>query len=129
MAFFMSEDGRLVIMRKRKALITAMITAVLTIALVFGQINGNEFLKADVVFVDVGQGDCIHFRTEDGRNYMIDGGGSVDYNVGKKVLMPYLLKNGIRRLDGIFVTHLHADHYKGAAELCRDCLLYTSRCV
>ena len=120
MAFFMSEDGRLVIMRKRKALITAMITAVLTIALVFGQINGNEFLKADVVFVDVGQGDCIHFRTEDGRNYMIDGGGSVDYNVGKKVLMPYLLKNGIRRLDGIFVTHLHADHYKGAAELCRE---------
>ena len=72
------------------------------------------------MFVDVGQGDCIHFRTDDGKNYLIDGGGSLNSNIGKKVLKPYLLKNGVRKLDGIFVSHLHMDHYKGAAELCRE---------
>lgn len=42
------------------------------------------------------------------------------YSVGKQVLKPYLLKNGVRKLDGIFVTHLHTDHYRGAAELCGE---------
>ena len=31
--------------------------------------------KARIVFVDVGQGDCMHFKTEEGKNYLIDGGG------------------------------------------------------
>ncbi len=62
----------------------------------------------------------MHIRTEDGRNYLLDGGGKIDYNLGKKTLKPYLLKNGVRRLDGAFVTHLHTDHYKGIAELCQE---------
>ena len=43
-----------------------------------------------------------------------------DYSVGKKILKPYLLKNGVGKIDGAFVTHLHTDHYKGIAELCRE---------
>ena len=35
-------------------------------------------------------------------------------------MKPYLLKNGVKKLDGAFVTHLHTDHYKGIAELCRE---------
>lgn len=42
------------------------------------------------------------------------------YNVGKKTLKPYLLKNGAASVDGAFITHLHTDHYKGIAELCRE---------
>ncbi|MCL1895192.1 MAG: ComEC/Rec2 family competence protein [Clostridiales bacterium] len=68
-------------------------------------------------FVDVGQGDCLHIRTADGRNYLMDGGGNFDYNVGKNVLAPYLLKNGVTKLDGVFVSHLHMDHFKGLVEL------------
>jgi beta-lactamase superfamily II metal-dependent hydrolase len=73
--------------------------------------------RSSLVFVDVGQGDCLHVRTPDGRNYLIDGGGSVDYNVGAKTLLPYLLKNGVGRLDGVFATHLHTDHWRGLCEL------------
>ncbi|MDR0356891.1 MAG: ComEC/Rec2 family competence protein, partial [Clostridiales Family XIII bacterium] len=73
--------------------------------------------KSDLVFADVGQGDCLHIRTPDGRNYLIDGGGQADYDVGKNVLLPYLLKNGVRKLDGVFISHLHTDHYKGIREL------------
>ena len=68
-------------------------------------------------FVDVGQGDCLHIRTADGRNYLMDGGGSYGYDVGKNILAPYLLKNGVTSLDGVFVSHLHMDHFKGLAEL------------
>jgi competence protein ComEC len=65
----------------------------------------------------VGQGDCLHVRTPDGKNYLVDGGGAVDYDVGKNVLYEYLMKNGIGKLDGVFVTHLHTDHMKGITEL------------
>jgi competence protein ComEC len=73
--------------------------------------------RSSLVFVDVGQGDCLHIRTPDGRNYLVDGGGSVDYNVGAKTLLPYLLKNGVGHLDGVFATHLHTDHWRGLCEL------------
>jgi len=72
---------------------------------------------APYTFVDVGQGDCLHIKTADGRNYLMDGGGKYDYNVGKNILEPYLLKNGVGRLDGVFVSHLHMDHFKGLVEL------------
>ena len=62
----------------------------------------------------------MHIKAKDGKNYLVDGGGKIDYDLGKKTLKPYLLKNGVRRLDGAFVTHLHTDHYKGVAELCRE---------
>ena len=120
MLLFLSEEGRLLIMRKRKALLSCMAAAAVVLSMAFGAVCGSGFRNADVVFVDVGQGDCIHFRTDDGKNYLIDGGGSLNSNIGKKVLKPYLLKNGVRKLDGIFVSHLHMDHYKGAAELCRE---------
>lgn len=70
----------------------------------------------DMIFVDVGQGDCMHIKT--GRkNILIDGGGSADYNVGKNKLKPYLLKNGVASLDAAIATHRHTDHYKGLTEL------------
>jgi beta-lactamase superfamily II metal-dependent hydrolase len=72
---------------------------------------------SQLTFVDVGQGDCLHIRTSDGKNYLVDGGGSADYNIGKKTVLPYLLKNGVRHLDGVFVSHLHTDHFKGITEL------------
>lgn len=70
----------------------------------------------ELIFADVGQGDCIHIRAG-GKNILIDGGGKSEYNVGKKTLKPYLLKNGVRRLDAAIATHKHTDHYKGLSEL------------
>lgn len=76
--------------------------------------------KVDLTFVSVGQGDCLHIRTPKGKNILIDGGGSIDYDVGRKILMPYLLKNGAAKIDLALVTHLHADHFYGIAELCQE---------
>ena len=70
--------------------------------------------------MDVGQGDCIHLRA--GRkNILIDGGGKIEYNTGKRTLKPYLLKNGAGKIDAALATHLHTDHYKGLTEL-QECM-------
>ena len=42
------------------------------------------------------------------------------YNVGRNILMPYLLHSGAGSVDTALVTHLHADHYKGIAELAEE---------
>ena len=66
-----------------------------------------------VFFIDVGQGDCTLIQTTNHKNIMIDSGGTEnleEYDVGKKVLVPYLLARGITKLDYIMVSHFHADH-------------------
>lgn len=80
----------------------------------------KEYDKANLVFIDVGQGDSLHIRTPKGKNILIDGGGSLEYDVGKKILLPYLLKNGVKKVDLAIVTHLHEDHYGGIQSLARS---------
>jgi competence protein ComEC len=71
--------------------------------------------------IDVGQGDGIHIKTPDGKNILIDGGGSVmkERDVGKDILYPYFMKNGVSAIDLAIVTHLHEDHYEGLSSLSR----------
>lgn len=89
-------------------------------------VSFNNYYKqnrADITFIDVGQGDGIHVRLSNGKNLLIDGGGNENYfggesyNVGKNVLAPYFLKNGVGKIDYYVATHLHTDHFKGAKEL------------
>ncbi len=70
-----------------------------------------------VVYTYAPQGDCLHIRTPEGRNILIDGGGNQNYKVGEKILLPYLLKNGVKKIDLAIVTHLHDDHYLGIEQL------------
>jgi competence protein ComEC len=104
-------------MRRRVKYARVIPAFILIAVLLIGSVPTVQQNRAAYTFVDVGQGDCLHIRTPDGRNYLMDGGGKSDYNVGRNVLAPYLLKNGVRRLDGIFVSHLHTDHVKGLAEI------------
>ncbi|MBQ4507137.1 MAG: DNA internalization-related competence protein ComEC/Rec2 [Firmicutes bacterium] len=69
-------------------------------------------------FVDVGQGDCVHVTSE-GLSVLVDGGGSFYSSVGEDTLLPYFLKNGVKRIDLAFVTHPDMDHSKGLEELSR----------
>ena len=117
---FVSEEGRLLFLRKKWGNIAILTVLAVAASIVFGVAAGNDFKDSDVVFVDVGQGDCIHFRSGRNGDYLVDGGGSINYDVGSKTLKPYLLKNGASSIDGAFITHLHTDHYKGVAELCRE---------
>ena len=69
-----------------------------------------------LVFLDVGQGDSIHINI-DGKNILVDGGGTWGGDIAKKTLRPYLLKNGVSKLDLAIVTHSDLDHSKGIQQL------------
>ena len=48
------------------------------------------------------------------KTIIIDGGGSDDnYDVGKSILLPYLLTKKINRIDYMFISHMDSDHCKG----------------
>lgn len=78
----------------------------------------------DVVFLDVGQGDCAFIRTYSGKTVLIDGGGSANpYNIskiGERAVIPFLLDSGIGSLDAVVATHPHSDHIQGLADVLKE---------
>jgi competence protein ComEC len=68
-----------------------------------------------VSFPDVGQGDCALIELPDGQTVLIDGGGTRDnrFDIGRRVLAPYLWNKGIRKLDLVVLSHPHPDHMNG----------------
>ena len=135
-----SEWTRVMLLRKEtKTVLKQGILLLMPVAMLFSCLF-DTISDDEIVFVAVGQGDCVHIRTE-GHDVLIDGGGQVSYgsknndagaegistgnsnedngyNVGKSILMPYLLHSGADNIDIALVTHLHTDHYKGITELC-----------
>ena len=78
----------------------------------------------EVVTLDVGQGDAAVVRFPDNRILLIDGGirrtyynekkqEMTDYDVGKRIIEPYLDYHGIRKLDTVVLTHPDLDHGGG----------------
>jgi len=66
--------------------------------------------------IDVGQGDAFAIRTPDRRWILVDAGPRTDrYDAGRARVVPYLLRQGVRRLDALILTHPDADHIGGAA--------------
>lgn len=116
MFFLASEQFEIMRLRKEKGKIAAVVGVFLIFALFIRSVSFLPIRDSDLIFVDVGQGDCVHIRTGTAE-IMIDGGGKIDYNTGEKTLKPYLLKNGVHKIDLAIATHLHTDHFKGLQEL------------
>lgn len=119
--YLSSEQTKVWLIRRSRVDIRRSLSMVMLITFLISIPFFNKFSEDEIVFVDVGQGDAIHVRINSpfnqSKNFLFDGGGSRDYNIGKKTLRPYLLKNGAFKLDGSFISHLHTDHYKAVKEL------------
>lgn len=74
--------------------------------------NINFKNKFQIYFVDVGQGDCTLIITPKNKKILVDGGGSENYDVGKNVLIPYLLDRKIYTIDHLIFSHFDTDHCK-----------------
>jgi competence protein ComEC len=72
--------------------------------------------------LDVGQGDALILTSPRGRTLAVDAGGSFSprFDVGEAAVGPYLWSQGVRRLDGVWITHAHPDHAGGVPFLLRS---------
>ena len=72
-----------------------------------------------VTMLDVGQGNAAHVSFPDQTEMIIDGGGfsQSKFDPGEKVIAPYLLHNGVTRIDILVLSHVHPDHCGGLAYL------------
>ncbi len=76
------------------------VVIVCAIVLQFSQLNNIE-----VTFINVGQGDSALIRCNGGKTILIDG--------GENTVVPYLLKQGVGKIDVAIVSHYHDDHTQG----------------
>lgn len=81
-------------------------------------VHAFERPRLVVTFLDVGQGDGCVVQFEDGRTLVVDAGDSKEnWDVGERVVAPFLRRQGISKIDFFVLSHPHDDHVGGAGAL------------
>lgn len=66
----------------------------------------------EMTILDVGQGQAVFLELAS-KNIMIDTGGYYDeekFSVGEQIIVPYLMRQGISKIDQLILSHLDQDH-------------------
>jgi len=68
-----------------------------------------------VTAIDVHQGSSTLVRFPGGKTMLVDGGGLPveGFDIGRSVVAPFLWHEGIRKIDIVVLSHVHADHLGG----------------
>lgn len=79
------------------------------------------FIDTSLYFnvVDVGQGLFTLVKYKD-TCLIIDCGSTSSKNLGEYTVVPYLTKHGIRKVDGLFISHWDYDHYSGLEDIVKS---------
>lgn len=96
--------------------IYAVITLVIFIIVIIG-FNHCSLPQNSIIFLNVGQGDCILAYTDSREVILIDGGSSSRTNVGQYVIKSTLKYYGFSHISAIYVSHYDNDHINGIIEL------------
>lgn len=97
---------------------------ILTIGVAFlwglWQVHPKSYLEVD--FINVGQGDAILVVTPDPKRViLIDGGRSFgELDMGRREVLPFLRRKGIRRIDLLVSTHGDNDHMGGLGSVMEE---------
>jgi len=112
---FISNDNYKRIERR----ILSGIVSVLIIIQILVIIIPKNYIEINII--DVGQGDSTLIKSNN-CNILIDGGGSEnsDYDVGKQILIPYLLDNTNGVIDLMIISHFHEDHAEGCISVLKE---------
>jgi len=75
-----------------------------------------------LTFIDVGQGDSILIEFPGSKKMLIDGGGLPEgtFDIGERVVSPFLWRKGIKTIDYLVLTHAHPDHLNGLISIARN---------
>jgi len=82
-----------------------------------------------ITVLDVGQADAIVIETPAHHAILVDAGGrlergpqgddSVAERIGERIVVPFLIREGIHSLDAIVLSHPHGDHVGGCSPVLR----------
>lgn len=75
-------------------------------------------VKLQIHFIDVGEGSAALVITPHHHAVLLDCGGNYkrdedSFDVGERVVVPYLLHYGVKQLDAAIISHSHVDHAGG----------------
>ncbi len=88
---------------------TKLISVALFGGIALSYLPGRNLFTQEVYFVNVGQGDCILIR--DGLTaVMLDTGGVSSFDMAEEVLIPFLRKERIYKVDCLIASHGDFDH-------------------
>lgn len=102
--------------KKRLNIATALILVVVLFSVVYNTATADLM---QVMFVNVGQGDCSIVKLPGSKAIMIDGGGVYggSDNIGERIVLPFMKKHGIKKIDIAILSHFHDDHAEGIINL------------
>ncbi|MFC1888350.1 DNA internalization-related competence protein ComEC/Rec2 [Thermodesulfobacteriota bacterium] len=107
---------------KIKIVVAFLALSAMTASITWMEIKPTLSKKLLVTFVSVGQGDCALVEFPGGRRMLVDGGGGRRevYDVGKRVVAPFLRNRGIRRVDILALSHPQSDHIDGLVTVAKE---------
>ncbi|WP_418790711.1 DNA internalization-related competence protein ComEC/Rec2 [Phosphitispora sp. TUW77] len=109
---------RLWFLKRSMAVLTIL---AVSMVLLWGGIAFSESKTLEITFIDVGQGDAALVQTPGGRNLLIDTGGVSEsftgFDVGERIVLPFLKRKGVREIDVLVLSHPHLDHIQGTSAL------------
>jgi len=106
---------------KKQKLITLFgFAAIFVLLVTYPFPSRSKTLK--LTFIDVGQGDSILVEFPGRNTMLIDGGGIPEetFDIGERVVSPFLWRKGIKKIDYIVLTHAHPDHMNGLKAVTRN---------
>lgn len=106
----------LIIRSKRPLPLLSLLAAfALLLSGIIPQPGWHEKPMSKISFLAVGNGSATVVEQPDSGVILIDGGGppSDFFNIGERVIAPFLWHRQIRKVEQIILTHAHADHFNG----------------
>ncbi len=107
---------KIISLKFRILLFFVTVITALNIQVFYGQ-QEQTAKKLYVYFLDVGQGDGAFIRTPNGKSILIDAGQSAlgydEFDAGLEIVIPFLTKKNITKIDYVVASHAHADHIGG----------------
>jgi competence protein ComEC len=75
-----------------------------------------------LTFIDVGQGDSVLVEFPGSKKMLVDGGGLPGnrFDIGERVVSPFLWRKGIKKIHYLVLTHAHPDHLNGLKAVARN---------
>lgn len=116
-AFIVRRRGKRLFAAAQRVWPLCLLGAALLGILVYYPVRHLIRRDTEIVMLDIGQGDCLYVDDGAGTRYLIDGGSSSVERVYAQRIEPFLLGQGITRLDAVFASHGDADHISAFSEI------------